>query len=70
MNPKLQIESLSGVCNELDNVDTRRFFDLQCVRYGSKAHMQIVVPDITESYNSQQDPAEQGIRRYNNVGAR
>jgi ubiquitin-activating enzyme E1 len=64
-------QSLSGVCNALDNVATRLFSDQQCVRYGRpllesgtlgpKAHLQVVVPNLTESYGSQQDPPEQGI---------
>jgi ubiquitin-activating enzyme E1 len=64
-------QGLSGVCNALDNVATRMFSDSQCVRYkrpllesgtlGSKAHMQIIIPDMTESYGSQADPPDKGI---------
>lgn len=64
-------DSLSGVCNALDNVQTRLYSDSQCVFYrkpllesgtlGPKAHFQIVVPDMTESYGSQPDPPEKGI---------
>jgi ubiquitin-activating enzyme E1 len=64
-------QGLSGVCNALDNIATRVFSDAQCVRYkrpllesgtlGSKAHMQIIIPDMTESYGSQVDPPDKGI---------
>ncbi|OHT01138.1 Ubiquitin-like modifier-activating enzyme 1 [Tritrichomonas foetus] len=63
--------SLDGVCNALDNVQTRLFSDQMCVYYrkpllesgtlGPKAHYQIVAPDLTESYGSQQDAPEKGI---------
>ena len=64
-------EKLSGVCNALDNVQTRLFSDQMCVFYnrpllesgtlGPKAHYQIVVPGLTESYGSQPDPPEKGV---------
>ncbi|OHS99360.1 Ubiquitin-like modifier-activating enzyme 1 [Tritrichomonas foetus] len=64
-------DKLSGVCNALDNVQTRLFSDQMCVFYnrpllesgtlGPKAHFQIVVPHLTESYGSQPDPPEKGI---------
>ncbi|KAH0792190.1 Ubiquitin-like modifier-activating enzyme 1 [Histomonas meleagridis] len=64
-------EALSGVCNALDNVQTRLYSDQQCVFYrkpllesgtlGPKAHYQIIMPDMTESYGSQPDPPEKGI---------
>ena len=63
--------SLDGVCNALDNVQTRMFSDEMCVFYkkpllesgtlGPKAHFQTIVPYLTESYSSQQDPPEKGI---------
>lgn len=63
--------SLDGVCNALDNVQTRKFSDQMCVFYkkpllesgtlGPKAHYQTIVPYLTESYSSQQDPPEKGI---------
>jgi len=62
---------LSGVCNALDNVITRRYSDQQCVFYkkpmlesgtlGTKAHYQMIVPYLTESYSSQADPPEKEI---------
>jgi ubiquitin-activating enzyme E1 len=64
-------QNLSGVCNALDNILARKFSDSQCLQYnrpllesgtlGSKAHMQIVIPGMTESYSSQTDPPEKGI---------
>ena len=64
-------QSLSGVCNALDNIQTRLFSDQMCVFYnrpllesgtlGPKAHVQIVIPEMTESYGSQPDPPEKGI---------
>ena len=63
--------SLSGVCNALDNVVTRLYSDQQCVFYkkpmlesgtlGTKAHYQMIVPYITESYSSMADPPEKEI---------
>ena len=59
-------QSLSGVCNALDNVQARLFSDQLCVFYdcyllgsgtlGPKAHVQIVVPEMTESCGFQPDP--------------
>ena len=64
-------DGLSGVCNALDNVVTRRYSDQQCVNYkkpllesgtlGTKAHYQMIVPYLTESYSSMADPPEKGI---------
>jgi len=63
--------SLSGVCNALDNVATRLFSDQQCVFYnkpllesgtlGPKAHYQMIIPKMTESYASMADPPEKDI---------
>jgi ubiquitin-activating enzyme E1 len=63
--------NLSGVCNALDNVITRRYSDQQCVFYkkpmlesgtlGTKAHYQMIVPYLTESYSSMADPPEKEI---------
>jgi len=64
-------ESLDGVCNALDNVDARMYMDRRCVYYkkpllesgtlGTKGNTQVVLPDITESYSSSQDPPEKSI---------
>lgn len=62
---------IDGVCNALDNVEARRYMDLRCVFYrkpllesgtlGTKGNTQVVLPDLTESYSSSQDPPEKSI---------
>lgn len=64
-------EKLDGVTNALDNVAARVYMDGRCVHYrkpllesgtlGTKANTQVVVPDLTESYASSQDPPEKSI---------
>lgn len=64
-------ENLDGVCNALDNVDARIYMDRRCVYYhkpliesgtlGTKGNVQAVVPWLTESYSSTQDPPEKSI---------
>ena len=64
-------ESLDGVANALDNIDARIYVDRRCVYYrkpllesgtlGTKGNTQIVVPFLTESYSSSQDPPEKSI---------
>ena len=61
--------SLSLVANALDNVQARRYVDARCVKVktallesgtlGPKGHVQVVVPPLTESYGSQNDPVEE-----------
>ncbi|GAA5918144.1 hypothetical protein JCM6882_007288 [Rhodosporidiobolus microsporus] len=61
-------DSLDGVTNALDNVAARQYMDQRCVYYekpllesgtlGTKANVQVVLPHITESYSSSQDPPE------------
>jgi len=63
--------SLSGVCNALDNVEARLYMDSQCVFYkksllesgtlGTKGNSQVIVPFLTESYGSSRDPPEKSI---------
>jgi len=63
--------ALDGVANALDNVDARTYMDRRCVYYrkpllesgtlGTKANVQVVLPHITESYSSSQDPPEKTI---------
>ncbi|RUP12667.1 hypothetical protein BC936DRAFT_139798, partial [Jimgerdemannia flammicorona] len=60
-------ESLDGVTNALDNVDARE----RCVYFrkpllesgtlGTKGNTQVVIPFLTESYGSSQDPPEKSI---------
>ncbi|KAG5836012.1 hypothetical protein ANANG_G00250080 [Anguilla anguilla] len=64
-------ESLDGVANALDNVDARMYMDRRCVYYrkpllesgtlGTKGNVQVVIPFVTESYSSSQDPPEKSI---------
>lgn len=64
-------ESLSGVCNALDNLQARMYVDQRCVYYkksllesgtlGTKGNIQVVVPGLTESYGSSRDPPEKTI---------
>lgn len=64
-------ESLDGVANALDNVDARMYMDRRCVYYckpllesgtlGTKGNVQVVIPKVTESYSSSQDPPEKSI---------
>ncbi|XP_049960406.1 ubiquitin-like modifier-activating enzyme 1 [Schistocerca serialis cubense] len=64
-------EGLDGVANALDNVDARIYMDRRCVYYrkpllesgtlGTKGNTQVVVPFLTESYSSSQDPPEKSI---------
>jgi len=63
--------SLDGVTNALDNVDARKYVDRRCVYYrkpllesgtlGTKGNTQVVIPFLTESYSSSQDPPEKSI---------
>nr|XP_051697439.1 ubiquitin-like modifier-activating enzyme 1 isoform X5 [Oryctolagus cuniculus] len=64
-------ENLDGVANALDNVDARLYMDRRCVYYrkpllesgtlGTKGSVQVVIPFLTESYSSSQDPPEKSI---------
>ena len=64
-------ESLDGVCNALDNVQARMYMDQRCVYFrkpllesgtlGTKGNVQVVIPDVTESYGSSRDPPEKAI---------
>ncbi|PFH52661.1 hypothetical protein AMATHDRAFT_74124 [Amanita thiersii Skay4041] len=60
--------SIDGVTNALDNIKARLYMDQRCVFYkkpllesgtlGTKGNTQVVIPDLTESYASSQDPPE------------
>lgn len=64
-------KSLEFVTNALDNVDARTYVDRRCVFFqkpllesgtlGTKGNVQVVYPNLTESYSSSQDPPEKGI---------
>ncbi|KAG5928405.1 hypothetical protein E4U42_000701 [Claviceps africana] len=61
-------QSLDGVTNALDNVEARTYVDRRCVFFhkpllesgtlGTKGNTQVVLPHLTESYASSQDPPE------------
>lgn len=61
-------ESIDGVTNALDNIRARQYMDQRCVFYlkpllesgtlGTKGNTQVVIPYLTESYSSSQDPPE------------
>lgn len=62
---------LDLVTNALDNVEARTYIDRRCVLFrkpliesgtlGTKGNVQVIVPDLTESYSSSHDPPEKGI---------
>ena len=64
-------EELDSVTNALDNVEARTYVDRRCVFFrkslldsgtlGTKGNTQVVLPSITESYSSSQDPPEQSF---------
>lgn len=64
-------EPLDFVTNALDNVDARTYVDRRCIFYkkpllesgtlGTKGNTQVVIPNLTESYSSSQDPPEKSI---------
>uniref|UniRef100_UPI00358F0808 ubiquitin-like modifier-activating enzyme 1 isoform X2 n=1 Tax=Myxine glutinosa TaxID=7769 RepID=UPI00358F0808 len=64
-------QGLDCVTNALDNVDARMYMDRRCVYYrkplldsgtlGTKGNVQVVLPFLTESYSSSQDPPEKSI---------
>lgn len=64
-------EGLDGVTNALDNVEARTYVDRRCVFFrkplldsgtlGTKGNTQVVLPHITESYSSSQDPPEKSF---------
>jgi ubiquitin-activating enzyme E1 len=64
-------EKLDGVTNALDNVDARTYVDRRCVFFrkpllesgtlGTKGNTQVIIPHLTESYSSSQDPPEQSF---------
>jgi ubiquitin-activating enzyme E1 len=62
---------LDLVTNALDNVDARTYVDRRCVFFrkpllesgtlGTKGNTQVILPHITESYSSSQDPPEKSF---------
>jgi ubiquitin-activating enzyme E1-like protein 2 len=59
------------IVNALDNVEARRYVDSRCVSnmkpllesgtLGTKGHVQVIIPEVTESYGSQRDPPERDV---------
>lgn len=64
-------EGLDGVTNALDNVKARTYVDRRCVFFrkpllesgtlGTKGNTQVILPRLTESYSSSQDPPEKSF---------
>lgn len=62
---------MDAAANALDNVEARKYVDQRCVRFekpllesgtlGTKGNVQSIIPHLTESYGSVQDPPEQSI---------
>lgn len=62
---------LDGVANALDNVMARQYVDRRCVIFkkpllesgtlGTKGNVQVIIPNLTESYSSSRDPPEASI---------
>ena len=62
---------LDGVTNALDNVKARAYVDRRCVFFkkpllesgtlGTKGNTQVILPRLTESYSSSQDPPEKSF---------
>lgn len=62
---------LDGVTNALDNVEARTYVDRRCVFFmkpllesgtlGTKGNTQVILPRLTESYSSSQDPQEKSF---------
>ena len=64
-------EGLDAVTNALDNVEARTYVDRRCVFFrksllesgtlGTKGNVQVILPGLTESYSSSQDPPEKSF---------
>ena len=64
-------DELDCVTNALDNVAAREYMDKRCVLFekpllesgtlGTQGNTQVVIPHLTESYSSSQDPPEKSI---------
>ncbi|KAF7684687.1 Ubiquitin-activating enzyme E1 1 [Astathelohania contejeani] len=65
------LTSLNFVANALDNIEARKYIDSRCIltrralfesgTLGTKGNTQVIIPYLTESYGSSQDPPEQSI---------
>lgn len=64
-------ENQDVVVNALDNIEARRYVDSRCVTnqrallesgtLGTKGHVQVIIPHLTESYSSQNDPSDESV---------
>ncbi|XP_047140084.1 ubiquitin-like modifier-activating enzyme 6 isoform X2 [Hydra vulgaris] len=64
-------QKMGIIINALDNIETRRYIDGRCVSntrplietgtMGTKGHVQVIVPHLTETYSSQRDPVDEDI---------
>jgi len=64
-------QNLDGIINALDNVDARLYMDKKCIEnklpllesgtLGTKGNVQVIIPNMTESYGSSRDPEEEHI---------
>lgn len=64
-------DGLDGVINALDNIQARMYVDSRCVWFakpllesgtlGTKANVQVILPNLTQSYGDSQDPPEESI---------
>ncbi len=69
-NDKFWLEQ-DFVINAVDNVNARKYIDNMCTWYGrplidsgtlgTKAHIQLVIPNVTSCYNDSQDPPEESV---------
>ena len=63
-------KEMTIITNALDNIQARRYVDQRCLEnrrpllesgtLGPKGHVQVIIPDLTETYGSKEDPAEEG----------
>lgn len=64
-------KGLDGVTNALDNVEARNYVDKRCISFmkpllesgtlGTKGNTQVILPMLTETYQSSHDPPEQSF---------
>lgn len=69
--PDSFFQQVDVVVNALDNLEARRYMDSRCVTnqrplfesgtMGAKGHVQVIIPFLTESYASQNDPLDEDV---------
>lgn len=65
------MKSITCICNALDNIKSRIYVDDVCKKFnipcidcgtlGTKGSVQCIIPNLTETYNAQQDPPQKQI---------